>query len=47
METDRSPQEARQARKPGIVRYMLIISFAVTAVIFAIVFYYFSSTHGQ
>jgi hypothetical protein len=47
MEKDRTPIEARQARKPGIVRYMLLISFAATAAIMAIAYFYFSSTSGQ
>ena len=41
MATDRTPTEARQGRKPGIVRFMLLISLAATIVIFAIVFFYF------
>ena len=45
MEKDRTPIEARQARKPGIVRYMLLISFAATAAIMAIAYFY--STSGQ
>ena len=47
MEPDRTPVEARQARKPGVVRYMLLISFAATAAILAIAYFYFSSTAGQ
>lgn len=47
METDRTPIEARQARKPGIVRYMLLISLAAIVAIMVIVYFYFSSTSGQ
>ena len=47
METDRTPIEARQARKPGIVRYMLLISLAAIVAIMAIAYFYFSSTSGQ
>lgn len=47
METDRTPIEARQARKPGIVRYMLLISLAAIVAIMVVVYFYFSSTSGQ
>jgi hypothetical protein len=47
MKTRRSPTEARQGRKPGIVRFMLLISFAATVVTFAIVYVYFYSPSGQ
>jgi hypothetical protein len=43
MATRRNPTEARQGWKPGIVRFMLLISFAATAAIFAIVYFYFYS----
>jgi hypothetical protein len=43
MATHRNPTEARQGWKPGIVRFMLLISFAATAAIFAIVYFYFYS----
>jgi hypothetical protein len=46
MNTERTPTEARQASKPGIVRYMLLISFVTVAVIFAIVYFYFYSSAG-
>jgi hypothetical protein len=47
MEPDRTPMESRQARKPGVVRYMLLISLAAVVAIMAIAYFYFSSTSGQ
>jgi hypothetical protein len=47
METRRSPTEARQGRKPGIVRFMLLVSLAATAVIFSIVYFYFAAPSSQ
>jgi hypothetical protein len=47
METNRTPTEARQARKPGVVRYMLLISFAAATAILGIVYFYFYTPTGQ
>ncbi len=47
METDRTPMESRQARKPGILRKMLVISLTAAIAIMAIAYFYFSSTSGQ
>lgn len=47
MEPDRTPTESRQARKPGILRNMLVISLAATVAIMVIAYFYFSSASGQ
>lgn len=42
MAVERNPDEARQASKPGTVRYMLALSFVATAVVFVIAYVYFA-----
>jgi hypothetical protein len=39
---DRTPTEARQARKPGVVRYVLAISMTAAVVALAIAYFYFA-----
>jgi hypothetical protein len=47
METNRTPTEARQASKPGVVRYMLLISFAAAVAILGLAYFYFYVPTGQ
>ncbi len=43
MHTERSPTEARQGQKPGVVRWILLASLGGAAILLAVIYVWFMS----
>jgi hypothetical protein len=41
MRTEREPTEARQGRKTGVVRWVLVLSLGGAAVLLALIYFWF------